>query len=161
MSGADEVQVVEFGLGNDVFAVPVACVREILDYAPPTPIPNGPPHFLGLTEVRGQGVATLDLRCRLALPPAQPTLATRILILDLAGAQGARALGVVVDRVISVGSFETAQIDSAPDIGMPWNNAYIYGVVRRASGFVVIVDIAHVLTGHEDAAFLSAMIQAA
>ncbi len=51
MKGADEIQVVEFGLGDDVFAAPVSLVREILDYAPPHAVPNGPGHFLGLTDV--------------------------------------------------------------------------------------------------------------
>jgi chemotaxis signal transduction protein len=33
MSRAGELQVVEFGLGREVFAVPVTLVREILGYA--------------------------------------------------------------------------------------------------------------------------------
>ena len=65
-----EVQVVEFGLGKEVFAVPVALVREILDYRPPCHVPNGPHHFLGLTDVRGQGVPTVDLRLRLGMAQA-------------------------------------------------------------------------------------------
>lgn len=55
MSPALEVQVVEFGIGEEVFAVPVGLVREILDHKPPFQVPNGPNYFLGLTDVRGQG----------------------------------------------------------------------------------------------------------
>ncbi len=150
MSGADlqggELQVVEFGLGEEVFAFPVTLVREILDYAPPSHLPNGPAHFVGLTDLRGQGVPTVDFRKRLGLPAVEPTLATRILILDVPLPDRLLALGVVIDRVLSVTSFERAEIEPAPDIGIRWNSQYITGVVRRETGFVVIVDAARIFT---------------
>lgn len=146
MSGVGEMQVVEFGLGNEVFAFPVSLVREILDYAAPSHLPNGPAYFVGLTDLRGQGVPTVDFRRRLGLPVAAPTLATRILILDVPLADRMLTLGVVIDRVLSVTSFEQAEIEPAPDIGIRWNSQYITGVVRRDTGFVVIVDAARIFT---------------
>ena len=68
MTQPSEIQVVEFGLGDEVFAVPVTLVREILDHTHPFHVPDGPDYFLGLTDVRGQGVPTLNLRVRLGLP---------------------------------------------------------------------------------------------
>lgn len=146
MTRPRELQVVEFGLGHEVFAVPVALVREILDYAAPAYVPNGPPHFVGLTDVRGQGVPTLDLRRRLGLDAVEPTLATRILILDVPLQDRALTLGVVIDRVFSVSSYDTGEIEPAPDIGVRWKSQYITGVVRRDSGFVVIMDAARIFT---------------
>ncbi|MCX7285039.1 MAG: chemotaxis protein CheW [Novosphingobium sp.] len=151
MIRADTLQVVEFGLGSEVFAVPVAMVREILDYGAPAQVPSGPAHFVGLTDVRGQGVPTLDLRRRLGMEAVEPTLATRILILDIPVPDRTLTLGVVIDRVLSVSSYDTAQIDPAPDIGVRWASQYITGVVRRESGFVVIIDAARIFTT-EDAA---------
>jgi purine-binding chemotaxis protein CheW len=46
-------------------------------------LPAAPDHFLGLIDVRGQGVPTIDLRLRLGLPGAEPTPLTRILILEV------------------------------------------------------------------------------
>lgn len=149
MSPSSEIQVVEFGLGDEVFAVPVTLVREILDYAQPFHVPNGPAYFLGLTDVRGQGVPTVNLRVRLGLPPAEPTLATRILILDMVMPDRTLSLGVVIDKVLGVTTMETAQIEQAPDIGVRWNSDYITGVIRREYGFVVIVDIARVFSTEE------------
>jgi purine-binding chemotaxis protein CheW len=146
MTQPSEIQVVEFGLGDEVFAVPVTLVREILDYMHPFHVPNGPDYFLGLTDVRGQGVPTLNLRVRLGLPAAEPTLATRILILDMALADRTLSLGVVIDRVLGVTTLETAQIEQAPDIGIRWNSDFITGVIRRDYGFVVIVDVANIFT---------------
>lgn len=154
MSTAHELQVVEFGIGEEVFAVPVGLVREILDHKAPFQVPNGPDYFLGLTDVRGQGVPTVDLRVRLGLPAAEPTLSTRILILDIPLADRVLSLGVVIDKVLSVATIETARIEHAPDIGVRWNSEYITGVVRNEEGFVVIIDVARIFTA-QDAQLMS------
>lgn len=157
MSGETEIQAVAFGLDQEVFAVPVALVREILDYREPFHVPNGPDYFLGLTDVRGQGVPTVDFRLRLGMSPAEPTLATRILILDVPLVGRTLTLGVVIDRVLSVSAYETNRIEAAPDIGVRWRSDYITGVVRQEDGFVVIVDIARIFTS-DDAVILSSPV---
>ena len=159
MAGSVESQFVTLGLGPEVFAVSVAHVREILDYQAPFAIPEGPDYLLGLTDVRGRGTPTIDLRLKLGLPRAEPTGTTRILVLDVPLADRLLSLGLVADRVIEVVSFSESQIEAAPDIGVPWRSEYIQGVVRRDtasgnSGFVVIFDLERLLTS-QDAAALS------
>ena len=160
MKSDHEIQAVEFGIGEEVFAVPVGLVREILDYKAPFQVPNGPDYFLGLTDVRGQGVPTVDLRVRLGLPPAEPTLSTRILILDIPLPDRMLSLGVVIDKVLSVATIETARIEDAPDIGVRWNSDYITGVVRNEGGFIVIIDVASIFTA-QDVQLLSPMAKVA
>ncbi len=159
MSAASEVQVVTFGLGAEVFAVPVAYVREILDYREPFRIPNGPDYLIGLTDLRGDGVTTIDFRLRLGLLPVAPGPNTRILVVDVPLPDGALTLGLVVDRVLEVSSFDTAAIDGAPDIGVAWPSDYIAGVVKREQGFVVLVDLAHIFA--RDAALAGPAAQSA
>lgn len=149
MSDETEIQVVEFGLGDEVFAVPVKLVREILDYAPPCRVPNGPSHFLGLTDVRGQGVPTVDFRRRMGMPSAEPTLATRILILDVPLEKRTLTLGVVIDKVLSVSSYETARLETAPDIGVHWDSDYITAVLRQENGFVLVIDVVRIFTNEQ------------
>lgn len=151
----DDVQVVTFGLGREIFAVPVVLVREILDYQAPSQVPGGPPYFLGLTDVRGQGVPTVDFRRRLGLAPAEPTLATRIIILDVPLADRTLALGVVIDRVLAVSTLAGGSIEPAPDIGTGWRSEFVAGVVREAGEFVVILDVARIF-GSDDPVLASA-----
>ncbi|WP_448663889.1 chemotaxis protein CheW [Sphingomonas sp. CJ20] len=160
MSGPHEIQVVTFGLGAEVFAVPVTLVREILDYRDTFRIPNGPDYLLGLTDMRGQGVTTIDFRLRLGLPRAEPTPSTRILVVDVPLEDRALMLGLVVDRVLEVSTFRSDQIEGAPDIGVRWPSDYIGGVVKRADGFVVLVDIARVFSS-ADVALLQPPIASA
>lgn len=149
-----ESQFVTFSLGEEVFAVPVEVVREILDYAEAFKIPNGPDYLLGLRDVRGQGVPTIDLRLKLGLSKTIPTPHTRVLVLDVPIGSKMLTLGLVADRVFEVTPFRRDQIEAAPDIGIRWRSDYIAGVVRRESGFVVIVDLAQLLS-YEDTAMLS------
>ena len=144
-SGSD-IQAVTFGLGDEVFAVSVAMVREILDYAPVFRVPQGPEWLLGLTELRGAGIPTIDLRTRMGLPGVDPTVSTRILIVDLPLADRTVSLGLVVDRVLNVSAFSADRIEPAPDIGMRWGSEYIGGVVRQDDGFVILVDMAAIFS---------------
>lgn len=149
---AAEAQYVTLGLGAEVFAVPVEFVREILDYRQPFAIPEGPAYLLGLTDVRGRGTATIDLRAKLGLPTVQPGPSTRILVLDIPLEGRLLSLGLVADRVIEVVSVAADQIEPAPDIGVAWRSDYIAGVVRRDDGFVVLFELAKLLTTQEAAA---------
>ena len=154
MSAASDQQYVTFGVEDEVFAAPVAMVREILDYSEPFKIPQGPPFLLGLTDVRGRGVPLVDLRTRFGLPRAAPTPQTRILVLDVPFEGRMLELGLVADRVFEVASFSPKQIGAAPDIGVAWKSDYISGVVRRDDGFVVLIDLPR-LFGTEDAVALA------
>ncbi len=155
------VQAVTFGLGAECFAIPVTLVREILDYRETFRIPNGPEWLLGLTDVRGQGVPTIDLRTRLGMPEAAVTPTTRILVIDVPLDGRILTLGLVVDRVLDVSAFTREQMDAAPDIGIAWPSDYILGVVRRDAGFVVLIDVAHIFSDGGAAALLSSIPKAA
>ena len=149
-----EAQFVTFSLGDEIFAVPVQVVREILDHEEAFKIPNGPDYLLGLRDVRGQGVPTIDLRLKLGLSKTVPTPHTRVLVLDVPLADRLLTLGLVADRVFEVTPFRRDKIEAAPDIGVHWNSEYIDGVVRRENGFVVIINLARLLS-KEDAAMIA------
>lgn len=82
-----------------------------------------------------------------------PTPHTRVLVLDVPMENRLLTLGLVADRVFEVTPFRHEQIEAAPDIGVRWRSDYIAGVVRRENGFVVIIDLARLLS-REDASVL-------
>lgn len=161
MSGLAGDQYVTFGLGDETFAAPVGLVREILVYQTPSRIPNGPAYLLGLTDVRGRGVPTADLRIRLGMTPTEPTLNTRILVLDVPFDDRTLSLGLVADRVHEVTGFSPGEIEPSPDIGVKWRSDYISGVVRRAEGFIVLIDLARLLSTTDAALLVSTKMDSA
>lgn len=150
-STSSECQFVTFSLGEEVFAVSVAVVREILDYDDTFKIPHSPEYLLGLRDVRGQGVPIIDLRLRLGMSRSVRTPHTRVLVLDIPFPSRTLAIGLVADKVFEVTPFRRDQMETAPDIGVHWNSDYIAGVVRREGDFVVIIDLAKLFSIEENA----------
>lgn len=156
MSGGDGIQAVVFGLDQEVFAVTVGLVREILDHREAFRMPQAPDWLTGLTDVRGTSVPMVDLRLRLGMAPAAPTAHTRILVVEALLGDTTLTLGLVVDRVIEVATFRHDEIGAAPDIGMQWRSDYIAGVVRRDDGFVVHLDLPAIFADGGDRSLLAA-----
>ena len=152
-----EIQAVVFRLGAEFFALPVNMVREILDHREAFHMPGAPEWLKGLTDVRGQSVPIIDLRLRLGMAEIVADETTRILVVDLPGSGrdgGTLVLGLVVDKVLDVTGFSGTAIESIPDFGGQWQAEYIRSVMRRSDGFVLLLDIAGVLTGSELAPML-------
>ncbi|MGB8602323.1 MAG: chemotaxis protein CheW [Rhizomicrobium sp.] len=161
----DEIQYVTLCLGAEVFAVPVALVREILDYREAFRVPEGPAYLNGLIDVRGRATPVIDLRTKLGLTRAETTTATRIMVVDVpiddpeaapTAAHQTLALGLVADTVLEVISLSTDQIEPVPTVGNSWRLGYIAGIVRRDDGFVLIFDLQKLMTAPDiDALSLS------
>ncbi len=153
-------QYVTLGVGREVFAVPVTTVREILDAREIAHLPNAPSFLLGLIDVRGHSVPVIDLRIKLGLPPAEATEHTRILVLDVdvvdagdgeSAPQRRMVLGLLADRVFEVTALDAGSAEPPPEIGIRWRSNYIDCVGRRGDDFVIVFDLAHLLTNEETA----------
>lgn len=157
-----DIQVVVFGLGEEEFGLPVTSVREILDHRTAYRVPHAPEWFLGLTDVRGQSVPMVDLRVRLGMAPAEATVATRVLVVDIVGENGsALALGLVVDRVLDVSTFGADSIEGSPDIGGRWRSAQIEAILRRGAGFIALLDVARLFAAEGEGEALASLAMAA
>lgn len=142
-------QYVTLGVGQEVFAVEVNRVHEILDLGPIVRLPNAPAHVLGMIDVRQHAVPVVDLRVKLGLSPTEATQQTRILVLDVEVGGRTVVLGLMADRVYEVTDLADHAIEPPPDIGMRWRSDYIRGVGRRGQSFVIIFDLSRLFTGEE------------
>jgi purine-binding chemotaxis protein CheW len=157
-ASAEDKQYVTLGIDEDVFAIPVEAVLEILDMRRISRIPEAPPSMLGLIDLRGRSVPVLDLRTKLGLPRIAATDSTRILVIE-AGISGRQlVLGLVADRVIEVLAMSDRDIEPAPDIGVRWRSEYIQGVGRRNFGFIVIFDLPKLFSSADAAAIQAARL---
>jgi len=146
---APDVHLVTLGLGAEMFAVPVACVIEILAMRDLFRVPDAPAYLAGLTEVRDQAVPVIDLRLRLGLPPAPVTHQTRIIVLEVAAAGKTLVVGLIADRVIEVITLAADRIGPPPQFGGRWASDYIAGVGRYGAGFVIVFGMDRLFSGEE------------
>lgn len=67
-NGTNELEVLEFKLGENHYGINVAKIREILSYQPITPIPNAHPSVEGIFMPRDTMITVINLKSCLGLP---------------------------------------------------------------------------------------------
>ena len=134
-------QYITFKLGDEVFAVDVAHVREVLDLTPITRVPTAPPAMRGVVNVRGKAVPVVDLRAKFGLPAAAVGRQTRILVLELVLDGEPLVVGGQADSVREVIELDAAQIAPGPRIATRWRSELVLGMTRRGDDFVIILDV--------------------
>ena len=72
-SGTNELEILEFRVGNNYYGINVAKIREIISYQKPTPIPNADPRIEGIFMPRDEIISIIDLAEVMHLPkPESP-----------------------------------------------------------------------------------------
>jgi purine-binding chemotaxis protein CheW len=140
--GADEppAQYLTFALGEEVFAMDIRTVREIIQYGPMTPVPLMPPFVRGVINLRGAVVPVIDLKARFGQPAAAVGKKSCIVIFD-AVRHGERVeLGLLVDAVSEVIDIPPSQIEPPPNFGTAVRRDFIRGMGKVASRFVIILE---------------------
>lgn len=148
-------QYLTLGLERETFGIDIEHVHEILDYRPPAALPQAPDFLVGMIDVRGQSYPVVDLRTKLGLPPAAPTPATRIILLNIPMPGRAMRVGFVADRVIEVAELDRAEMEPAPEVGGRWRSQYIAGIGRQGETFVIVFDLVALMDGDAPALVVS------
>ncbi len=134
-------QYITFKLGDELFAIDVAQVREVLELPLITRVPTAPAYMRGVVNVRGKAVPIVDLRAKFGLPAVADTLNSRIVVMELMLDGESTVVGGVADSVHEVIELEAAQIEPPPRIAMRWRTELIRGMGRRGDEFIIILDI--------------------
>ncbi len=124
------IQVVEFMLGGEHYAIDLFDVREVVEYTPIIRIPKVPSYLRGIIDLRGEITTIVDLRQRLNLGSenAVPREASRIIVLDDRITHS--KMGILVDDVTSVSTFEQDQVDVL-SASVNTTEAGILGIIKR------------------------------
>ena len=142
-------QYMTFKLGDELFAIDVAQVREVLEVSQITKVPAAPGYMRGVVNVRGQAIPVVDLRRRFGLPGTNGTVNTRIIVMELQLDGEATILGGVADSVHEVIELDPENIDPPPRIAMRWRTDFIQGMGKRGDDFIIILDVGAVFSSDE------------
>lgn len=152
MSDADiskTAQYLTFKLEDEVFALDVSQVREVLDLTPITKVPRSPGFMRGVINVRGSVVPVVDLRLKFGIPRIEATLDTRIVVMEITMDGEKTVLGALADSVHEVMELEAGQIERPPRLGSRWRTEFIKGIGKRDGQFIIILDIDSVFSSDE------------
>ncbi len=142
-------QYMTFKLGDELFAINVAQVREVLEQSRITRVPTAPAYVRGMVNVRGKAIPVVDLRLRFGLPRGTDTVHTRIIVMELELDGEEVVLGGIADSVHEVIELDPANINPPPRIAMRWRTDFIQGMGRRGDEFIIILDVNAIFSSDE------------
>jgi len=142
----ETAQYITFKLGEELFAINVAQVREVLELPLITKVPTAPDYMRGVVNVRGKAIPVVDLRLKFGLPSTPDTINSRIVVLELELDGETTVVGGIADSVHEVIELEADQINPPPRIAMRWRTELIQGMGKRGDEFIIILDINRVFT---------------
>lgn len=127
-------QFVTFVAGDEVFAVDMAPVQEIIRVPDVVRVPLAPPTLDGLANLRGKVLPIISLRRIFGYAERAADDATRAVVVDLG-----QPLGFVVDRVASVVGVDVRQIEDAAGIAATVRSDLVSGLLKDVGGHAMIM----------------------
>lgn len=150
---AEELHLVTFRVGAELFGVPISAVQEIVRVPAIARIPQSPSFVEGVINLRGRIITVVDMRKRLGKPPLVAEdggrdRQSRILVVEAES----RLVGVIVDQVTEVLRLSSESVESAPPMVAGLENQYIKGVGKLAEDLLILIDLEKILTAEQHAA---------
>jgi purine-binding chemotaxis protein CheW len=145
----ETTQYLTFKLAEEIFALDITKVREVLDFTSITKVPRTPQFMRGVINLRGSVVPVVDLRLKFGMTRTEQTVNTCIIIVEITLTGETVVLGALADAVHEVIELEPQQIEPAPRIGARLKTDYIKGMGKRGEHFIIILDIDKVFSMDE------------
>lgn len=125
-----DIQVVEFLLGKEHFAIDLFDVKEVVEYTTITKLPNTQSYIKGIIDLRGEITTIIDLKHRLNVTEDRVSTenTSRIIVLD--DKITTSKIGIMVDDVSSVSTFEMSQVDNTT-ASLSNEDSAIIGIIKK------------------------------
>lgn len=139
-NGTNELEILEFTLGNNSYGINVAKIREIIPYQPITPVPNSHPSIEGIFMPRDIMITAIDLKNCLGRGVSEPTglfILTNFNKLDLA---------FHVDSVLGIHRVSWKDIIKPDATISTTDQSVSTGIVKKAGKLIIILDFEKIVT---------------
>lgn len=118
------------------YGIEAELVQEVFPLPELTPLADAPADIIGMLNLRGKIVPVMHLACRLGQSQPICKLKDAVVILDWQGIQ----VGIVVDQVQDVLTFDASAIDTSVEYGRPQGSPYIKGVTKELEVPIVLLN---------------------
>ena len=135
-------QFVTFRVGEEIFAVDMGPVQEIIRVPELVRVPLTPLVLSGLANLRGKVLPVVSLRRMFGMEVTEHDEATRAVVFDVS-----QPLGFVVDRVTSVIGVEPGEIRDASHLKTSVNSDFLQGIIqpRDQSKAIMVLDMEYMI----------------
>lgn len=134
---SEGTQYLTFRLERQEYGLPIIEVQEIKGWSSITPVPNAPPHMLGVLNLRGTIIPVIDLRKRFGLAYADHDEFTVIIVVNM----GDRLGGLVVDSVSDVITANDEAIQDNPEASSNIDQRFFRGLIESDGKLIILLDV--------------------
>ncbi len=145
----DTSQYLSFKLDNEIYALGIHHVREVVDFTKITKVPGMPEFMCGVINLRGGVVPVVDLRVKFGMSKTERTVDTCIIIIEIMIGEDQTFLGIIADSVEEVMDLEPEQIEAPPKIGTRLRTEFIKGIGKKNDEFIIILESNKVFSAEE------------
>jgi purine-binding chemotaxis protein CheW len=135
-----------FLLGQELFAVNVKKVLEVLEKQHITKVPQTPGHILGIINFRGEILPVIDTRVKFNLESHAIDDKNFVIVYDISTGNNKYIIAATADAVKDVIEISDTEIKPVPEMGINYDSKFISGAVRRDNDFILILDIEKVFS---------------
>ncbi len=146
---AKTTQYLTFKLGDEIFALDISKVREVLDFTTATKVPRTPEFMRGVINLRGNVVPVVDLRLKFGMTKTEKSVNTCVIIVEVTVDGETTVLGALADSVQEVIDLEPDRIEPTARIGNTRYTDFIKGMGKRDEKFTMILDIDKVFSAED------------
>lgn len=126
------LEVLEFLISNETYAVEICWIAETYPLRELTPLPGTPPFVLGIINVRGRILSVIDIRVFFDLPRSGLTNLNKVIILH----SGEMEFGILADEIIGTRTIPLAELQPALSTLTGIREAYLKGVTRERTALL-------------------------
>ncbi|MEE3393769.1 MAG: chemotaxis protein CheW [Lachnospiraceae bacterium] len=138
-ASADEIEMLEFRLGDNYFGIEAAMVKEIMDYTPVTVVPNSHPCFEGIIMPRDAIISVIDPGMLLNISEAKKS--GNFIVTNLRGMY----IAFHVDQVNNMERCRREDIHEPDSTIKKQAGRYARGIIKKDGRLVILLDAEKVL----------------
>ena len=143
------LQLLTFVLDDEIFAVEIDRVREVLEFHGVTKVPKVPDFMRGVINLRGNVVPVVDLKMKFGIGQTEKSVNTCVIIAELSIDGDSVVLGCLADAVREVVDLDQDSIEPPPKIGTRLDTQFIKGMGKLNDSFVILLDIDKIFSAGE------------
>jgi purine-binding chemotaxis protein CheW len=130
-----------FKLQDELFAINVSKVLEILEVTPITKVPRAPAFMKGVINLRGNILPVVNTRTKFEMTDTDFTIDTCIIVLSIDNGKDSLLAGAIVDSVQKVIDIPAETIQVSPSMGALYREDFISGIGKVDDQFIMILNI--------------------
>jgi purine-binding chemotaxis protein CheW len=135
-----------FTVCDELFAVNVVSVLEVLQKQHITHVPNAPDFIKGIINFRGEVVPVFESRIKFNLPVRPDNMSYVIIVLDLSNDGEIFRIGAIVDRVRDVIIIDEVNIKPVPAMSKDFDTSLFHGIFKLNENFILLLNVEKVFS---------------